>query len=82
MSRSCGVHSAPASTSTSVSSTGLDVAALGDYARGYWIVDSLGMTFKRLDELYSETNEIGYHARKETDGMVVDGNGINILRMA
>lgn len=66
----------------SSSATGLKVAALGNWKRAYWIVDSLNLTVQRLVELYAETNETGFIFRKETDGMVVDGNGVTILVMA
>lgn len=68
--------------SPSSSATGLYVAALGNWNRAYWIVDSLNFRIQRLVELYAATNEIGFIARKETDGMVVDGNGIARLIMA
>lgn len=66
----------------SASTTGLKVAALGNWKRAYWIVDSLNLTVQRLVELYAETNETGFIFRKETDGMVVDGNGVTLLVMA
>ncbi|NJL55131.1 phage major capsid protein [bacterium] len=44
------------------------VAVLGNFRRGYVIVDNDMMTVQRLDELYARTNEIGYIARKRTDG--------------
>lgn len=66
----------------SASTTGQKVAGLGNWARAYWIVDSLALRVKRLDELYAEDDQIGFHFRKETDGMVVQGDGISILKMA
>ena len=45
-------------------------AVIGDF-RYYWIVDSLTMTIQRLVELYAETNQTGFIARKETDGMAL-----------
>ena len=66
----------------SSSATTLKVAALGNWKRSYWIVDSLNLTVQRLVELYAETNETGFIFRKETDGMVVDGNGVTLLVMA
>ncbi len=43
---------------------------LGDF-NYYWIVDALGMTIQRLDELYAETNQVGFIIRAETDGQPV-----------
>lgn len=50
--------------------TGQYVAVLGDYSK-YWIADAMDMTIKRLDELYAETNQVGFISRMETDGMPV-----------
>ena len=64
------------------SATGLDVAALGNWRRSYWIQDTLNSQVQRLVELYAETNETGFIFRRETDGMIVDGNGAVKLQMA
>lgn len=48
----------------------LYVGILGDFSF-YWIVDALDMQIQVLYELYAETNQIGYIARKEGDGMPV-----------
>jgi HK97 family phage major capsid protein len=46
------------------------VGAIGDFSF-YWIVDALDLQIQRLVELYAETNQIGFIARKEGDGMPV-----------
>lgn len=46
------------------------VGMLGDY-RWYWVADSLNFELQRLDELYSETNQVGMIGRWESDGMPV-----------
>lgn len=46
------------------------VGILGAF-RFYHIADSLTMTIQRLVELYSRTNQIGFHANLYTDGMPV-----------
>lgn len=46
------------------------VGIIGDYSF-YWIIDALDMQLVRLVELYAETNQIGYIARKEGDGTPV-----------
>ncbi len=51
-------------------SSGLYVGLLGDFSF-YWIVDCLDMQIQRLDELYAETNQVGFIGRQETDGMPV-----------
>lgn len=37
----------------------------------YWIADALTFRLKRLNELYAETDQVGFIGRKETDGMPV-----------
>lgn len=48
--------------------TGLYVGMFGDF-RWYWIADSMAMQVQRLNELYAETNQVGFIGRLETDGM-------------
>jgi HK97 family phage major capsid protein len=50
--------------------TGQPVLMLGDFSF-YWIVDSLAIQIKRLDELYAETNQVGFIGRMELDGAPV-----------
>lgn len=66
----------------SSSATTLKVAALGNWKEAYYIQDTLNLTVQVLDQLYAETNQTGYIFRKETDGMIVDGNGCSLLVMA
>lgn len=60
---------------------GLATMAFGNWKRAYMIVDTLNYTVQRLTELYALTNQVGFIGRKETDGMVVDGNACAVLRM-
>lgn len=46
------------------------VGILGDF-KFYWIAESLAMEVQRLNELYAETNQVGFIGRQETDGMPV-----------
>lgn len=46
------------------------IGLLGDFSH-YWIADSLGLTVQRLEELYAETNQVGFIGRMETDGAPV-----------
>lgn len=50
--------------------TGQYVGIFGDFSY-YHIADSLTMTIQRLVELYSRTNQTGFHANMYTDGMPV-----------
>ena len=48
--------------------TGLYVAVLGDLSN-YWIAESMAFEIQRLNELYAESNQVGYIGRQEVDGM-------------
>jgi HK97 family phage major capsid protein len=50
--------------------TGLHVGMIADFSH-YWIVDALSMQMQRLEELYAESNQVGFIARLETDGAPV-----------
>lgn len=50
--------------------TGQYVGILGDWSY-YWIADALDMELQRLDELYARSNQVGFIARLQTDGMPV-----------
>ena len=50
--------------------TGLYVGIIGDFSF-YWIADALDMTIQVVDQLYAATNQTGYFARVETDGMPI-----------
>lgn len=48
--------------------TGKYVAVLGDL-RFYHIAEALALEIQRLDELYAESNQVGFIGRMEVDGM-------------
>ena len=48
-------------------SSGAYIGLIGDLSF-YWIVDALSMSLQVLNELYAETNQIGYIVRYEGDG--------------
>ncbi len=50
--------------------TGLYVGIVGDFSY-FWIADALDLAIKRLDELYAESNQVGFIGRWESDGMPV-----------
>lgn len=50
--------------------TGQYVGILGDFSH-YWILDSLIFQLQRLNELYAETNQVGFIGRYEGDGAPV-----------
>lgn len=61
--------------------TGLYVGIIGDFSF-YWIVDGLSMSVKRLNELYAETNEVGFIGRKKVDGMPVLAEAFARVKLA
>jgi len=56
------------------------IAVIGDF-QYYWIVDSLNFTLQRVDELYAETNEVGFIGRKEADGQAVLAEAFYALKV-
>lgn len=50
--------------------TGQYVGMIGDFSH-YWILDALQVQMQRLDELYAETNQVGFIGRYEGDGAPV-----------
>lgn len=51
--------------------TGQYVGIVGDFSY-YWIVDDIGtLEIQFLDQLYAETNQVGWIGRMESDGMPV-----------
>lgn len=61
--------------------TGLYVGIIGDFSH-YWIADSLSMQIQRLVELYAESNQDGYIARMECDGMPVLAKAFARVKLA
>ena len=61
--------------------TGLYVGLLGDFSY-YWIADALNMQIQVLNELYAETNQVGYIGRMETDAMPVLGEAFARVKLA
>jgi HK97 family phage major capsid protein len=61
---------------------GLYVGIIGDFAAGYWIADALNFDLQVLVELYAITNQNGYVARQEVDGMPVLPEAFVRLKMA
>jgi len=53
----------------------------GDFSF-YWIADALDMQIQRLDELYAESNQVGFIGRLETDGMPVLEDAFRRLQQA
>lgn len=61
--------------------TGLYVGLFGVLSN-YWIADAEQLLIQRLEELYAETNQIGFIARQECDGMPVLEEAFARLKLA
>ena len=59
---------------------GLKPVLFGDFSF-YWIGDRQGVTFKRLNERYADTGQIGFMATKRVDGKLVLPEAIKCLQM-
>ncbi len=58
------------------------IAAFGDFQAGYRVYDRLGITVKRLEELYAEEGMIGFKFRKRVGGDVVRPQALKLLKTA
>lgn len=61
--------------------TGQYVGMLGDFSH-YWILDSLIFQLQRLNELYAETNQVGFIGRYEGDGAPVLAEAFARVKLA
>lgn len=59
---------------------GNKVAAFGNF-KFYWIGDRQGITFKRLNERYADSGQIGFLATKRLDGKLILPEAIKVLQM-
>ena len=53
--------------------------AFGDFSY-YWIADRQGRTFKRLNELYATTGQVGFLASQRLDGKLILSEAIKVLQ--
>lgn len=56
------------------------VLVFGDFSY-YWIADRQGRSFKRLNELYAATGQIGFLASQRVDGKLVLSEAVQVLEM-
>ena len=47
----------------------------------YWIGDRTGITFKRLNERYADTGQVGFLATKRLDGKLILSEAVKVLKM-
>ena len=60
---------------------GAKVMAFGDFSY-YWINDRQGRTFVRLDELFAQTDQVGFKATQRVDGALILPEAVQVLQMA
>ena len=72
----------PVYTSTAVPGIGAGqkVMAFGDFSY-YWIGDRQGISFRRLNELYATTGQVGFLATKRVDAKLILPEAIKVMQM-
>jgi len=58
---------------------GAKTIAFGDF-NYYWIADRQGRAFKRLNELYATTGQVGFLATQRVDGKLILAEAIKVLQ--
>ena len=57
---------------------GAKTVAFGDFSY-YWIADRQGRSFKRLNELYAASGQVGFLASQRVDGKLVLAEAVKVL---
>ena len=60
--------------------SGQNVLAFGDFSH-YWISDRQGRSFKRLNELYATSGQVGFLGSQRVDGKLVLPEAVKVLTM-
>jgi HK97 family phage major capsid protein len=60
--------------------SGAKPVLFGDFGY-YWIADRQGRSFKRLNELYAKTGQVGFMGSQRVDGKLVLTEAIKALKM-
>lgn len=58
---------------------GKKTVAFGDFSY-YWIADREGRSFKRLDELFAATGQVGFRGSERVDGKLILHEAIKVLQ--
>lgn len=58
--------------------SGAKTVAFGDFSY-YWIADRQGRSFKRLNELYAATGQVGFLASQRVDGRMILPEAVKVL---
>ena len=59
--------------------SGTKSIAFGDFSY-YWVADRQGRSFKRLNELYAATGQVGFMATQRVDGKLILPEAIKVLQ--
>jgi hypothetical protein len=77
---SWAARSAPA-PSCPASPSGEKVLLFGDL-KNYWVADRQNRTFRRLNELYARTDQVGFLTTQRVDGRLILPESVKVLKMA
>ena len=58
-----------------------EVGAIGDFSM-YYFVDRVGMSIRRLDELYAGNDQVGFAARVRYDSLFSENDAFRIIKGA
>ncbi|WKY46047.1 phage major capsid protein [Eubacteriaceae bacterium ES2] len=75
------ILNSPVKTSSYVPTiaAGAKTVAFGDFSY-YWVADRQGRSFKRLNELYATTGQVGFMATQRVDGKLILPEAIKVLK--
>ena len=54
--------------------------AFGDFSY-YWIADRQGRSFRRLDELFASTGQVGFRGSQRVDGKLILPEAVKVMQM-
>jgi HK97 family phage major capsid protein len=60
--------------------SGAKVMAFGDFGY-FWVADRQGRTFKRLNELFAQTGQVGFLSSQRVDGKLVLPEAIQVMQV-
>lgn len=76
-----GVRVTESENAPNTFTSGNYVGLIGDM-KHYWIADAMDLQIQRLDELYAETNQVGFIGRQSTDAMPVLEEAFTRVKLA
>lgn len=59
-----------------------EVGAFGDFRNFYYFIDRVGMSVRRDDSRYADTDQVLFKARKRYDSLYAENNAFRILKAA